>query len=396
MVVTVNYRLGPLGYLALTTAGLRGNYGLEDQLLALQWVQENIFAFGGDAKKVLLVGESAGAFDAYTLSTLPQAAALFAAVATESGGGGDLPSISQVQAYHSSVVGDLGCDASNVTCIRSLNATALNNTLISYEMETPTIAVSLITNNRTGISWSPVIDGQLIPKQPVQVGSQVPAIIGTNGHEGAILWLGTGIPFAEFNQSIHDTFIEYNFGPWNESVKAQYSISAFSAALYPAFEAVTAIITDFYYKCPAYRALKIAAEKNFKVFSYRFNHTPSCSWLAALPQNQQLLHTLGPTHLSEIPFVFGIKGNLPPSSGNCSFTQAESVISDFMVNAWTAMGGQQVPGPESVWPLWNTTTSRGIIFDATPHVGYQDYTACDFWNPITASIFALAQSPVAA
>ena len=94
VVVSINYRLGPLGYLALETAGLEGNFGIQDQLLALQWVQDNIAAFGGDPTKVLLFGESAGAYDAFVLSTLPQAPSLFSAIVTESGGGGDLPTFS--------------------------------------------------------------------------------------------------------------------------------------------------------------------------------------------------------------------------------------------------------------------------------------------------------------
>jgi carboxylesterase type B len=392
IIVTINYRLGPLGYLALKAAGLDGNYGIQDQLLALQWIQHNIAAFGGDPRSVLLFGESAGAYDAFVLSTLPQASSLFSAVVTESGGGGDLPSISQVQNYHTRIVKAFGCESSDISCIRRLNATAMNNTLISEAMKTVTVAVSLLTNERTGISWSPVVDGETIPGQPVKIATQVPAIVGSNGHEGTIFWLPSGVPFAGFNQTMYDTFIEYNFGPWNESVKVQYPVSAFSAAQYPTFQAMSTIITDFYFKCPAYRALKGAADKNVTVFSYRFNHTPGCSWLPGIPQDKQLLGALGATHLAEIPFVFGVKNNLPPPTGNCSFTPQEVSISDFMVKAWTSMASRQVPGPETIWPAWIPKKSEGVIFDGIPSVGYQDYKACNFWDPVTADIFALAQN----
>lgn len=71
IVVAINYRLGALGFLAYENAGLMGSYGIQDQLLALTCIQEEIASFGGDPDKVLLFGQSAGAFDAYVISSLP-------------------------------------------------------------------------------------------------------------------------------------------------------------------------------------------------------------------------------------------------------------------------------------------------------------------------------------
>lgn len=67
----MNFRLGPLGFLEYPDAGITGNYGIQDQLLALRWVQEEISTFGGDPDKVLLFGQSSGAMDSYLLSSLP-------------------------------------------------------------------------------------------------------------------------------------------------------------------------------------------------------------------------------------------------------------------------------------------------------------------------------------
>jgi len=97
IVVSVNYRLGPLGFLAYPDAGITGNYAIQDQLLALRWVQDEISAFGGDPDKVLLFGQSAGAADSYILSSLPQAPSLFRAVALESGGGRDAPPVADTK-----------------------------------------------------------------------------------------------------------------------------------------------------------------------------------------------------------------------------------------------------------------------------------------------------------
>ncbi|KAF3922721.1 Acetylcholinesterase [Orbilia brochopaga] len=87
IVVNIAYRLGPLGFLALESAGIAGNFGIQDIVLGLQWVQDNIAAFGGDKDKVLLFGQSAGAWNSFIISTLPSAPNLMRAVALESGGG---------------------------------------------------------------------------------------------------------------------------------------------------------------------------------------------------------------------------------------------------------------------------------------------------------------------
>ncbi len=82
--MNINYRVGPLGFLVLESAGLSGNYGLQDQILALQWVQENIAAFGGDKDKVLVYGQSAGGLDTHTLASLDMAPSLMKSAIIES------------------------------------------------------------------------------------------------------------------------------------------------------------------------------------------------------------------------------------------------------------------------------------------------------------------------
>lgn len=87
IVVEFNYRLGPLGFLALNSSGIAGNMAIQDGLAALQWVQDNIVDFGGDKSHVVMFGQSAGANDVYTISTLPQAPKLMKSAVVQSGGG---------------------------------------------------------------------------------------------------------------------------------------------------------------------------------------------------------------------------------------------------------------------------------------------------------------------
>lgn len=114
IIVSINYRVGPLGFLALEELGLRGNFGISDQLLALQWIQENIHAFGGDRSRVMIYGQSAGATDAYAISTLPQAPKLLHSAIFESGGGREFASLGEVQHWQRQFLHALNCSAANV------------------------------------------------------------------------------------------------------------------------------------------------------------------------------------------------------------------------------------------------------------------------------------------
>jgi carboxylesterase type B len=115
IIVSINYRVGPLGFLALSSLGLSGNYGIQDQLLGLQWVQDNIEAFGGDKNKVILHGQSAGSTDAWVISTLPQAPALCGAAAFESGGGREPVTQKKVQHWQQILLQELNCTDTDVS-----------------------------------------------------------------------------------------------------------------------------------------------------------------------------------------------------------------------------------------------------------------------------------------
>lgn len=87
VVVELNYRVGPMGFLALNSSGIQGNMAIQDALAALQWVQDNVADFGGDKSHVVMFGQSAGANDVFTISTLPQAPQLMKSAIVQSGGG---------------------------------------------------------------------------------------------------------------------------------------------------------------------------------------------------------------------------------------------------------------------------------------------------------------------
>ncbi|CAF0842454.1 unnamed protein product [Adineta steineri] len=114
IVVSMNYRLGPLGWLTLgAPLNFTGNYGVLDVLMALQWIQENIASFGGNNKTVLLFGQSTGGIIAHVISTLPQANGLCSSVISESGAGRPLATSEQQIANGNALIEALGCSNSS-------------------------------------------------------------------------------------------------------------------------------------------------------------------------------------------------------------------------------------------------------------------------------------------
>lgn len=146
VVVSVNYRLGPLGFLALESFGIGGNFGIQDQLLALSWVKTHIQAFGGDPvgraielgtwtnntqSKIVLFGQSAGALDVYVIASLPQAPSLIRGAIAQSGGGAGLPSKAAVDVFATKYAASLNCD--DVGCSYSFLAISKNLRLLASD-----------------------------------------------------------------------------------------------------------------------------------------------------------------------------------------------------------------------------------------------------------------------
>jgi para-nitrobenzyl esterase len=187
VVVTVNYRLGALGFLDLSPfsspkATFETNLGLRDVLFALHWVRDNVAAFGGDPERVTLFGESAGAGVVTTLLASPAAAGLFSAAIAQSS-----PATSIYDASRSRVVAERFLDALGVDDADGL-------------VDAPTAAV-LAASKRVfdevpvttpgTLAFAPIVDGDVVPDYPVAAARAgrthpVPLIIGTNKHEAAL------------------------------------------------------------------------------------------------------------------------------------------------------------------------------------------------------------------
>ena len=182
--------------------------------------------------------------------------------------------------------------------------------------------------------------------------------------------------------SDYSTFLSQNFGPQASLVEEYYPLSAFNSTPFPPFYAISTVLSYAGYICPAYRGLNTAAANGVPVWAYLWDHTPNCTWFNALPQDAVPL--VGPTHTSEIPFVFGNTVNLPAPNGTCNMTQQEVAISAFLVEAWTSMAANQMPTSNAtLWPEYGSAQqSLGITVVNSTIPGYINFTACALWDEI--------------
>lgn len=364
--VSINYRVGPLGFLALDSLGLDGNQGIQDQLRGLQWVQENIAAFGGDPKKVLLFGQSAGASDTFILSSLPQASSLISAAIMQSGAGSQLQTTTDVQNATQAFVKALGCGLDDVACVRAASVSALNSSVAASG------------------SPSPIVDGTTIPAQPLEAGLKVPAVAGSTADEGTLFILSQyQANVLTLNSTDYDGFLTSTFGPLAQRVNETYSLSNYTGSSGgPVLAAMSAVITHRQFRCPTRRFIRQANQDGVPVWTYSFNHTLTCPWYNSIPS--YALGLLASTHTAEIPFVFNGTTNMPKANGTCSLSAGEVALAAKMLGAWDSMAANANPGSD--WPQYNTSSSAGVnVVGDDFTMGTVDYSMCDFWDDIQAA-----------
>ena len=275
IVVTVNYRLGALGFFAhpaLTRAAKPGeplgSYALMDQIAALKWVQKNVAAFGGDPGNVTVAGESAGGQDILTLLATPSAKGLFRRALVESGGGWSKPTtLAKAEADGEALAKRLGAPAdATPEQLRALPVEALVS---------------------AGGRYGPIVDGRLMSESVTEAFARghnihVPLIIGSNSYEASLM-ISFGIPAATYLSVVP------------AETKAVYSKEASDNAVL-----ASDIFTDQVMGAPA-RWIAGKSSVAAPTWLYYFSYV-RVKQRARLP---------GANHASEIPYVFNSQDAIP-------------------------------------------------------------------------------------
>jgi para-nitrobenzyl esterase len=369
IVVTINYRLGVFGFFShpgLTAEGSSsGNQGLLDQQAALAWVRDNIAAFGGDPKNVTLFGESAGSQDTCLQVVSPGSKGLFHRAISESGGCTTFRKTKETAEAQLTAFGAaVGCPATgDLTCWRGKSVKDL---LVAAPVDgVPDGGFpggSQFSGGTSRWDFNPVVDGTVIPDQPrtlVEADNfaKVPYILGSNFEEGKLFML-TAPPVktdAEYTAALGRLF-----GAQASTVAATYPSSGFPTPQ----DALVRVWGDFRLGCPTYDSARRFANHGAAVRMYHFSRTTPG------------LEGLGPTHGTEMPYVFGTLAK--PGAD-------DTALSDSFEGYWSRFAASGDPNGDSAlaWPAFEEATDESMGFDVPLSVltGYRR-AECDMWAGI--------------
>lgn len=335
IVVTINYRLGALGFLAHPALGSDvGNYGLADQQAALRWVRDNIADFGGDPEKVTVAGESAGGMSVCDHLVSPGSAGLFRAAILMSAPCQAQADLTTANGRSLEYAAAAGCPdpATAATCLRALPVDALRK---------PVWYFNIGSDELTG----PVTGSAVIPRAPLAAfgsgeGERVPLLIGTTRDEFtlfvALRYLRAG---QRYTPADYPRLLSETFGPDAPAVAAHYPIDRYGGVA----QAYSAAVTDGDFACVSER---IAGElsRTGPVYAYEFNdrNAPAPEVLRTLP------FPVGASHSLELRYLFDV-GGAPP------LNPAQQRLSDQMIDYWSAFVrfGEPTADGEPAWPTFD-------------------------------------------
>jgi para-nitrobenzyl esterase len=367
IVVTINYRPGVFGFLALPgldSAQTRpsGNYGLLDQQAAMRWVRRNIASFGGDPFSITIAGESAGVIDVCAQLVSPAAAGLFRRAVTQS-------------FYCPATTRDIVVDrsiklAEAVGCADSSSAAAC--------MRAKAVP-DLLHAAQASAPVGPYIDGGVIPMAPDQAIASgqwnwSPVLIGSDHDEGGLAVLGRLVAaHVALPLSAGDfTRIVGNLHPSNApAVLAEYPVSSYATP----FSALSAVASD---PTPPICGLSPQAQlfsAATRTFRYEFNDpdTPVPSDLA-VPDDVHV----GAYHSGELQYLFRVKNEQGEK------TASQQQLSERMMRYWSNFARTGNPGGAGSheWPTYRAQAPKILSLQPTGDVVIDNFDTahhCGFW-----------------
>jgi para-nitrobenzyl esterase len=359
VVVTFNYRLGALGFLAHpelsreSPQGVSGNYGLLDQIAALRWVQRNIENFGGDRRRVTIFGESAGGASVVTLLVSPLAKGLFHRAIAQS------PTFvfTPIRHLRESWYGYRSAESEGA---------ALGDLATLRARSVQELVKSRIPGSHAffdlGLGgYRPVVDGWVVPDDPSDLYergrfNRVPVLAGTNADEGA-LFVGLLIKPAK-TPAAYRAWLTACFG---EEPAGRIFEAYPAAADADATEAEKDVITDFFFVEPTVSVLR-AVQSKVPAYRYRFSRVNASGKATKM----------GAPHGAEVVYVFGTFKAPPalPLPGAQVTDETDLALSREMMAAWVRFAARGDPnGPGLVkWPRYSADEERCLQWADTPGV----------------------------
>ena len=347
VVVSINYRLGVLGWLAHpelsneSAQGISGNYGLLDQIRALTWVKKNVAAFGGDPANVTIAGESAGALSVMYLMASPLARGLFAKGIAESA------YMISTPALKTAVHGAPSAEQAGLTLMHQLKATDL--------AAMRAISGDQITAAASGFGYGPwgAVDGHVLPDQLVNVFDQgkqarVPLLAGFNS--GEIRSLTALAPPVPARAAVYESTIRDRYRDLADAFLKLYPSDNLK-------ESIFATTRDALYGWTAERLVRRQAALGVLSYLYLWDHGYPAAEAAGL-------HAF---HASELPYVFDTFDGTPPLWPKNAHTPEEDTLARMMGDYWTSFArtGRPAATNAPAWPAYAPDASY-MHFAAMP------------------------------
>ncbi|WP_042269897.1 carboxylesterase/lipase family protein [Paraburkholderia heleia] len=378
VVVTLNYRLGALGWLTLPqlgkedSRGASGNYGFLDQQAALRWVKGNIRAFGGNPDNVTIMGESAGGQSVCMHMVAPGSRGLFQKAISQSGFCAlEIPGPKMAMEWGKEFAAALGCNdgPTAVECLRARKPEdfASGNAL------------------RFLGRFLPAWDGAVLPTDMVKSFkdgdyAHVPLIMGGNRDEGSILAvLRHGLALTSMSDADYAGILNRKFGEAGPDILTHYPPHDYATP----GQALSAVITDGQRVCATQKATRLIAMHS-PVYAYEYAYVG--------PQSRSPLPPVagfdyGAAHSAEVGLVFG-HGEVGDQAGP-PLTEVEQRISDRLIAYWTHFAATGHPGDAKAdgqllpaWPTYQTAHDDVMLFTADAAMNSTAWSRhqCEFWD----------------
>jgi para-nitrobenzyl esterase len=358
VVVTINYRLGPLGFLRLAdvTDGkipASGSEGMLDQVAALEWVRDNIAEFGGDPGNVTIFGESAGGMSVGSLLGMPAARGLFHKAIPQSGASHTGAPVARANRTAERVLSRLGVKPHDAAAIRALTPGQLLVGIMLEDGKTP--------DPELPMPYQPVIDGTFVPRAPIEMvadgsASGVALMAGTTLEEWKLFSaMDPGLPTLEgaglgarISRRLSATAADALIASY------QHARAARGESVTPA-ELFIAIETDRIFRIPAVRLAQVQRRHERRVYNYLF------TW-----PSPAMGGVLGSCHALELGFVFGTN-QIPGMPAFAGSGPAAEKLEVQMQDAWLAFARSGDPSCESAgaWTAYDEARRSTMVFGAS-------------------------------
>ncbi|MEN8651314.1 carboxylesterase family protein [Streptomyces sp. 21So2-11] len=368
IVVTINYRLGQLGYLTLpeltTDNALRsGSWGLMDQIAALKWTRQNIAAFGGNPGNVTISGQSAGSGSVCAMLASPRAAGMFSRAILQSGPCTLLRSPDRARAERESraFAAQAGCPGAEAiaACLRAASGS------------------DLVGAARTLPTSGPAVGDRLLPVQPSQAlesgeWNKVPILIGSTRAEGRMFVAATQ-PYLTAQQ--YTAQLKSSYGAAADRVLERYPLSDYDSP----YLALSAVLTDSTFACHTYGSAQVLS-RQVPTYAYEFDDPASPTLYGArVPGLDQ-----SNAHSAELAYLHDF------TMGDRPLTPAQAALANRMKRYWAAFARYGTPVVAGQTP-WAPTSRQHTVLTLNPKADAPSTTfaadrQCSFWKGLPSPL----------